>query len=501
MSYRDQAKLAVKKRKAKEKNDRYLKFQELKKANEVRFDKQKKRSPKGAVSVTFEGFGSTNNNSNNNNTPNNPEPPLFDGTIEPLMAGGIKKPFADNGFGGLTSSLSKASLMQRPQFQTWEKHINSEGKIFFHNPSQKKSRWNLPPCSILVDCTEDEVIGDGGIDEPADVPFGTMSSPARGGRHQIGDNMNGGEQDSDPLRSIFASHPVWEQNQLLGSEFDVSFLEPTSFEEQHEHLTERLIDRDMQKRGINPTQIKYHDLKAGDLNPKRPSDRNRNRNRNGMSPDKISPRKRNLQNQPATKAAAVVGVGGEGEGSIKSNTTSARRGSFFGANPNTNKVKKSRKERIKEREAIEQKKRQSRVERESNELEERMVLERKASQEKILLRQKKASKKKERKENGVKSDADKKREGLAIKKKEIQARTAEGAEQAREEVIRKANAAKVAAKGKSGGGGGGGDGGDGDGAGAAAEAKKKKKDAKRLRLEKRKQEIIARRAAAAEGGT
>ena len=305
VSYRDQSNNAFKKFQKQEENDKYRKFRELKQANAVKYDKR--RSPKGSVAASFEGFAGKDATGMAALTGSS-EPPLFDGTVEPLIAGSVKKPFADsNAFDGMTSSLSKASVMSRPKFETWEKHINCDGLIFFHNPSKKKSSWNLPACSILIDCTEDEVLGIGGIDDPNEQ--NNNGSP-EASNYKNNNNNNYNNNDSDPLRSIFASHPVWDESQTPAfnelRRIGILSLEPTDAEEAHEHLTERLIDRDLHKKGIYPIEVKYHDLqsslpdklvvakylkdshnRSGErMNPKRPT--------GGSSPEKMSPRKRNV---------------------------------------------------------------------------------------------------------------------------------------------------------------------------------------------------------------
>ena len=87
--------------------------------------------------------------------------PLFDGQIKPF---GAAKPFSDDVFtSGLRAQFSKNSPMARSQFEVYEKHVSAEGKPFFYSPRLKKSVWTLPPCSILVDCTAEDV--EGGVSE------------------------------------------------------------------------------------------------------------------------------------------------------------------------------------------------------------------------------------------------------------------------------------------------------------------------------------------------
>ena len=332
MSYRDQAKMAVEKRNKRDEEERFKKFQALKKANEVKYDKRR-QSPKGsfigspmgspkvkspkkgsltAAAVAMEGVeGDAISSSSSSSFSFSPgqvkkeqlgdagKELLFDGTIGTFGPPGVKKPFAGDGFGGLTSSLSKASLMLRPKFETWEKHINAEGRIFFHNPAKKKSSWNLPPCSILIDCTEDEVVGEGGIDVPFQLPLGPIADGGAARQDGDPDAAQSRMEEEDPLRSIFVSHPNWD-TESAAPVFDelrrigMASLDPTEEEEKNEHQLEIDLDRKLHdhyaKQGMFPQEIKYHELRSGMLDVEERSDERSDEWSDGKRPSPSRPR-------------------------------------------------------------------------------------------------------------------------------------------------------------------------------------------------------------------
>ena len=295
LSYRDQANMAAAKHRQFEEDEKYRKYEALKKANEVKYDTKKRNSPTGSSPRTTATDGAVNNDTNSNSNPNSNSNSnsnvgrvgqdiddaggrelLFDGKIGDFGPPIKQKPFAGGGFGSLSSSLSKASLMSRPKFETWEKHINADGKIFFHNPNKKKSTWDLPPCAILVDCTVDEMVG--GELEASEVSADRTSS--KSGKT---------DDETNPLKNIFRSHPLWDQDEMLPAfnelqKIGIRSFDPTEQEIAHEHVVERVLDRQMHNSGLLPTEIKYHDLQPGMLQPS-PPPHHKNPNR------RVSPRK------------------------------------------------------------------------------------------------------------------------------------------------------------------------------------------------------------------
>ena len=114
--------------------------------------------------------------------------PLFNGNVQSF---GLSKPFSDDVFtNGLRAQFSRNSPMARGQFETYEKHVSADGRPFFYSPRLKMSVWTLPPCSILVDRTAEDVEGGGEGGEGGGVP-------ATG---------------NDSEKIIFAAHPSWDQD-------------------------------------------------------------------------------------------------------------------------------------------------------------------------------------------------------------------------------------------------------------------------------------------------
>jgi hypothetical protein len=278
-SYRDQAKMMTAKRKKFETDEKYRQFAALRKANEVKYDNR--RSP------------TSKSNSDE----------LFDGKIKDFGPIGNKKPFSASnvsrsvGFGSFSSPMTKTTM--RPKFQYWEKHINADGRIFFHNPQAKKSTWELPPCAILVDCTEYEVSSGESFEQPSSN--GRRSSLMHG-NDNTGVENHGGERISDvrgpehsdemdPLQSIFMSHPLWNHDDMPAfnelKNLGIETFEPTDKDRAHEHLTERLVDREMLKKGVYTRTIRYDDFQPEMLEPSPP----RKSNFKGSQNSKASPRK------------------------------------------------------------------------------------------------------------------------------------------------------------------------------------------------------------------
>ena len=279
MSYRDQSKLATAKYKKLKKEEQFRKFQDLKKANQVQFSKNT-----NSTGSDGEELGELGREL------------LFDGKIVNMrpLSKQKQKPFAGDVFtGSLNHALTrgKASLMSRSEFETWEKHINGEGKVFFHNPVNKKSTWALPPCAILVDCTGDEVVGGGVFEEP------TKHNSSR--RNHTMDDDATGPEDMD----IFLSHPAWDQREMPVfnelKRIGIRSLSPTEQEWAHEMDTERILDEQMTQKGVYTRTINYHDLKPGMLQPTKPiGNQYYNANNKNKNSNKVSPRKaRNMQQQ------------------------------------------------------------------------------------------------------------------------------------------------------------------------------------------------------------
>ena len=59
------------------------------------------------------------------------------------------------------------------QLAKWEKHINTHGIVFFHNPKLKVSRWTPPPRAIIEDMTSAEMAsGENALQKRATIRIG-----------------------------------------------------------------------------------------------------------------------------------------------------------------------------------------------------------------------------------------------------------------------------------------------------------------------------------------
>lgn len=191
MTYREQAKYMLSKQKKLEEEEKKKRLEELKAANQRKYcgvvkTREIFRDGPGIEYIDVDmqalAFDTTENDS---------EPTLFDGNVQSFGPIGPAKPFSDDVFTNGIQAQFKNSSVLGGEFETWEKHLDSNGKAFFYSPRLKKSVWNLPSRAVLVDRTADD------IDEvnQSDLPGVTEEFTVK---------------ESDQF--IFAAHPSWNQH-------------------------------------------------------------------------------------------------------------------------------------------------------------------------------------------------------------------------------------------------------------------------------------------------
>ena len=156
MSYRQQATYMIEKQKQLDQVEREKKLERLKAANQKKYN--------GIVKprdITRDGPGIEYIDGEVQLFPLAPdiydnELKLFDGKIKTFGEIRSAKPFSDDIFAsGLTAQFKKSPVLGRGEFETWEKHLDSEGKVFFIRPPQEISMEITLLCSACGPTADD----------------------------------------------------------------------------------------------------------------------------------------------------------------------------------------------------------------------------------------------------------------------------------------------------------------------------------------------------------